>query len=117
MTKSTNRCLRVYLLIVALSCCGHAQRSQNANYDESKVGTYTLPDPLVFNDGKPVRNAKDWQKRRREILELFATEVYGKSPKPPGNIRYKIVDLEKNALSGKALRKQVTIYFSSKDDG
>jgi len=117
MTKSTNRCLRVYLLIVALSCCSHAQRSQNANYDESKVGTYTLPDPLIFNDGKPVRNASDWQKRRRELLELFASNVYGHSPKPPRDIRYNVFDLDKNALNGKAVRKQITIPFSPKDDG
>src|SRR5215469_4222689 len=117
MTKSTNRCLRVYLLIVALSCCSHAQRSQNANYDESRVGTYTLPDPLVLNDGKPVRNASDWQKRRHELLELFATNVYGHSPKPQQSNRYKVFDLDKNALSGKAVRKQITIYFSPKDDG
>ena len=30
------------------------------NYDEAKVGTYTLPDPLKLNDGKAVRNAKTW---------------------------------------------------------
>lgn len=114
MTKST---YRILLLIVALSCCVHAQRSQNANYDETKVGTYTLPDPLVFNDGKPVRTASDWQKRRRELLELFATNVYGHSPQPLNDIRYKVFDFDKNALNGKAVREQITIYFSPKDDG
>ena len=48
------------------------------NYDESKVGTYTLVDPLVLNDGKPVRDAKTWfAKRRPEIVEMFETK------KPP----------------------------------
>ena len=103
------------VLMASALCC--AQRSQSANYDESKVGAYTLPDPLMFNDGKPVRTARDWQKRRRELLEMFATNVYGHSPKPPGNIRYKVFDLDKNALGGKTIRKQITIYFSSKDDG
>jgi len=28
------------------------------NYDEAKVGTYTLPDPLKLNNGKSVRDAK-----------------------------------------------------------
>ena len=35
------------------------------NYDESKVGTYTLHDPLTLNDGKPVRDAKTWYSKRR----------------------------------------------------
>ena len=42
---------------------GKAAQSPPANYDESKVGSYTLPDPLVFNDGKPVRTAGDWRPR------------------------------------------------------
>jgi len=104
-------------MIALVSVAALSQRTQSANYDESKVGTYTLPDPLVFTDGKPVRNAQDWQKRRREILELFAASVYGHSPKPARSIRYKVFDIDKNALNGKALRKQVTIYFSPKDDG
>ena len=39
------------------------------NYDEAKVGTYTLPDPLVLANGKPVKDAKTWnEKRRPEIV-------------------------------------------------
>jgi hypothetical protein len=84
----------------------------SANYDESKAGTFTLPDPLVFNDGKPVTTAREWRKRRRaEILELLETNVYSRSPKPPEHIHYKVFDTDKEALGGKAIRKQVTIYF------
>ncbi len=51
------------------------------NYDESKVGTYTLPDPLVLAGGEPVRDAKTWsQKRRPEIIRLFEENQYGRSP-------------------------------------
>jgi hypothetical protein len=99
--------------------CGmaHAQ-SPPANYDESKVGGYTLPDPLVFNDGKPVRTAKEWTTRRRaEILELFASNVYGHSPQPPADLNYEIFDANDHALAGKAVRKQITVYFSQKKDG
>ena len=52
-----------------------------SNYDESKVGTYTLPDPLVLASGRPVRDARTWVDRRRpEILELYKTHVYGRVP-------------------------------------
>ena len=87
------------------------------NYDESRVGSYTLPDPLIFNDGTPVRSAQDWTNRRRaEILELFAANVYGHGPASPASLRYKAIDLDRHALGGKAIRKQVTIWFSSGED-
>ena len=37
-----------------------------ANTDESKATQYTtIPDPLVLNDGKPVKTAKEWWDKRR----------------------------------------------------
>jgi hypothetical protein len=91
-----------------------SQRARNPNYDESKAGNFTLPDPLVFSDGKPVKTAREWRERRRaEILQLLETNVYGRSPKPPKHIRFKVFDVDKEALGGKAIRKQVTIYIST----
>ena len=53
-----------------------------SNYDEDKVGSYTLPDPLVLQNGKTVRDAKTWtSKRRPEVLKLYETEIYGRVPK------------------------------------
>src|SRR5580693_8484728 len=54
------------------------------NYDEARVGTYTLPDPLVLANGKPVKDAKTWnEKRRPEIVRLFEDNQYGRSPERP----------------------------------
>ncbi|MDQ3010157.1 MAG: hypothetical protein M3X11_05585, partial [Acidobacteriota bacterium] len=55
------------------------------NYDEAKVGTYTLPDPLVMAGGHRVSNARDWAKRRQEILRLFEINEYGRTPKSAKN--------------------------------
>ena len=91
---------------------GSMGQMPSANYDESKAGTFILPDPLVFDDGKPVKTAREWKKRRRaEILQLLETNVYGRSPKPPKHIRFKVFDIDKGALDGKAIRQQVTVYF------
>ncbi len=88
------------------------------NYDETKVPPYTLPDPLIVRDGRKVTDSQVWcQKRRPEILDMFRTFMSGKSPDRPGNMTFKTFDLDKNALGGKAIRKQVTIYFTGKDDG
>src|SRR5687768_12420039 len=46
---------------------GNPNAPNAANKDESKASPYTsLPDPLVFKNGKKVRTAKDWEKRRTE---------------------------------------------------
>ena len=44
-----------------------------ANYDEARGNPYPdLPDALVLDNGKPVRNAKQWWSRRRpQIVEHF----------------------------------------------
>lgn len=51
-----------------------------SNYDEAKVKPYTLPDPLVFADGTPVRTARDWPRRRAEIIGMYESEIYGRIP-------------------------------------
>ena len=83
------------------------------NYDEAKVGEYTLIDPLVLNNGKRVTNAKTWwTKRRPEIEEIFETEQYGRDPGRPAEESFDVTDKGTPALNGKAIRKQVTISFS-----
>lgn len=83
------------------------------NYDEAKVGAYTLPDPLVLANGKPVRDAKTWyNKRRPEIVRLFEDNQYGRGPGRPKGMRFDVFDKGTPALDGKAIRRQVTVYFS-----
>ena len=82
------------------------------NYDESKVGTYTLPDPLRLNDGKLVTSAKTWwTERRPQIVKLFETQQYGIAPGRPKEESFKLEE-KGTAFNGKAIRKQVTISLS-----
>lgn len=88
------------------------------NYDEAKVGTYTLPDPLVMANGKAVRDAKTWtEKRRPEIVRLFEENEYGRSPGRPAGMSFDVFDRGTPAFDGKAIRRQVTIYFSADRNG
>jgi hypothetical protein len=89
-----------------------------ANYDEAKVPNYTLPNPLVLASGQPVRDVASWTDRRRpEILQLFQTNVYGRSPERPKELAFELSSIDEKALGGKAVRKQVTIYFFGKKNG
>jgi hypothetical protein len=105
----------------ALLCVAMAAQAQNhpgANFDEGKVPSYTLPDPLVLAGGQPVRDAKTWTSRRRpEILELYRSEMFGRSASSSRKLNYEVTSEDRQALGGKAVRKQITIYFSDKSDG
>ncbi|HZS09805.1 MAG TPA: acetylxylan esterase [Blastocatellia bacterium] len=107
----------------ALSACVAQGQTQNAprtevagipvNYDESRVGSYTLPDALVFADGKPVRDAQTWfRKRRPEIVRLFEQNQFGRSPGRPAGMSFDVFDRGTPALGGQAIRRQVTVWFS-----
>jgi hypothetical protein len=86
------------------------------NYDEAKVGAYTLPDALRLNNGKQVRNAKTWYaKRRPEIEQIFLTQQYGRDPGRPADEKFEVTDKGTPALNGKAIREQITIRFSEDD--
>ena len=89
-----------------------------ANYDETKVPAYTLPDPLVCTDGKAVTNARAWrEKRRPELIRLFEEQVYGRAPGRPRALRFETLSVTTNAFGGLATRKEVAIWFTGKTDG
>src|SRR5678816_1831938 len=78
------------------------------NYQEEKVGEYTLPDLLVSADGTRIETAKAWTtKRRPELAKLVEEIQFGKMPPRPPTLRFDVVDKGTPAFNGKALRKQV----------
>jgi hypothetical protein len=77
-------------------------------YDETQVPAYTLPDPLVMQDGTRITDADSWRsKRRPEILGLFQAHVYGRTPAAAPKITFEVTSLDAKALGGKATRKEV----------
>src|SRR5580765_4827508 len=90
----------------------------HVNYDEDKVGAYTLPDPLKLANGKPVKDAKTWTTQRRpELIKLFEQNQYGRAPDRPAKMHFEVTEKAASALDGKATRRQVTVYFGAGNDG
>jgi hypothetical protein len=108
--------LQIFVLLVPSAIAQSVPNVQNV--DESKVGKYTLPDPLIAANGTRIKNAKQWNRLRRpELIELFETNMFGKSPGRPLNMKIDAPVIDRKALNGKAVRKQVTIYFSGDKNG
>ena len=86
----------------------------DVNFDEKEVPEYKLPDPLVCLDGTRVSNKTLWfEKRQPEILDLFEHHIYGKMPGKPEKMSFEITSIDKNALKGKATRKEVSVIMEN----
>lgn len=87
-------------------------RAREINRDESKVPSYTLPDPLITLSGIKIENETQWEQLRRpELLSLFETEMFGKMPGKPSDLHFKVLTSDSTALGGLATKKEIVAYF------
>ncbi len=98
-------------LIVALTLFYSSSFSQ-ANYDESKVPDYTLPDLLTSTAGQKITSAQQWQSvRRPEVLKLMEEYVYGSVPELDYKVKFSTKNLKLKTLPETIEAKEVTIQF------
>ena len=80
---------------------GNPKAPNAANVDESKATPYTsLPDPLVMNNGTKVTSARQWPKRRAEIVEHFDREIYGRTPARTPRVRWEVTGTAEEVVGG-----------------
>jgi len=116
--------MKFALSLVASVLAAHASlgeaKPSAVNYDESKAGVlgkdYTIPDPLVFADGRKVENAEDWAEWRREMLEIFEREVYGRMPPRPESMPFELV-AEKTTEDRFAVERRYRQWFRADKAG
>ncbi|MDD4870747.1 MAG: acetylxylan esterase [Kiritimatiellae bacterium] len=81
--------------------------------DAPDAPAYTLPDPLITNDGRKIATSGDWKKvRRPEVLELFRKHVYGRVPATQYQKTFKVVNEDPKAMDGVATLRQVDITIT-----
>lgn len=101
--------MKRHILLIMLLSLTTALFAQNT--DESKVGTYVLPELLKAQNGEDINSVEKWNAiRRPEILLLFEDNIYGRVPKDFDKIEFKVLAQDRNALNGKATYKKVAIY-------
>ncbi len=106
-----------FLFLGVMPPLSEAQNKFVANYDEEKIPDYELPDPLVTESGQPVADAESWEKvRRPELMQQFQEQVYGRAPEPC-EISSKLISAKEDALGGKAVRREVDVFFSPDQSG
>lgn len=84
------------------------EKQPGFNYDEGRVPPYTLPE-LLGAGGSKVQTPEEWGRRRAEILELFRSHVYGRSPGRPERVGFEVLEEHSRAMDGAATLKRVSI--------
>jgi hypothetical protein len=107
--------MRMLMFFSAVAVISSLQ-AQEANYDESRVPEYVLPDLLVTEAGTAVKTAGDWEKiRRPEVLGLFEQYVYGKAPDRGYRQSHEVLIHQQKALDGLADRYEIKISVEKND--
>ena len=57
--------IRIIMIVAVLWAVGLSAQPKNFNYDETTIAPYTLPDLLLMQNGKRVRNVKQWERSAR----------------------------------------------------
>jgi len=97
----------------ALTLLGAVLRAQQdqANYDETKVPAYTLPDVLANSAGAKIRTAGQWRERRADLLTLFSRYMYGRTPGGLPECRVRTVGDPVAVLDGRGWRQLLRLEW------
>lgn len=85
----------------------------DANDDEAAVRPYTLPDPLIADEGRVIDSPTAWRERRREILRQFEACMFGRAPAAPPNVEIAAGPFDEPTLGALAVRRQLTLAFGA----
>jgi len=85
-----------------------ATQQPGFNYDESRVGSYTLPE-LLRAGTSTVSTPEAWRARRAALLDLFREHVYGRTPVALDSSRFDVVEKDAQAIGGSATLERIGI--------
>lgn len=76
--------------------------NNQATFDEATANPYkdSMPDVLKMADGTKVTSAAQWAARRRELVELFEREVYGRIPKNAPKVNWEVTGTTPGMTAG-----------------
>src|SRR4051812_6375887 len=97
---------------------GNESAPNHANYDSSLANPFTsLPDVLRMKDGRRVTSARMWQQRRREIIDAFEREVYGRVPARVPKVTWTVTSTDTGRIGGRrVVAKQLVGHADNSAD-
>ena len=105
----------IFFIFFSLNC--YSQQINALVAQNDSLFPKNIPALLLSSNGTVIKTKKEWEKiRRPELEQLLENEIYGFVPVGDVKISSKLVEQDDNALGGKAIRKQVKITFTNKEN-
>src|SRR5439155_6148106 len=83
---------------------GNESAPNHANYDEATANPFPdLPDVLTLKNGRKVTSADAWVERRKEIVDDFEREVFGRIPSNVPQVTWTVAETANGALAGRSV--------------
>jgi len=103
--------MRYYVLFACVFLFLRTMNAQFvANYDESRVPEFDLPDPLTTFSNNQILTSATWNEiRRPELITFFESQVFGKVPGTLDAIAFEVVEESNSALGELAKRRQIKV--------
>lgn len=89
--------------------CGSSASTDAAGAAAEPADDLHLPDALTRKDGRRVTSQDEWPERRAEIVDMFASQIYGRAPGRPEQLDFHVVEDDPAALGGAATLRRVAI--------
>ena len=107
--KNLTIAVSLFVQLIVMTSFSEAQPA-GFNYDEAKVPSFELPDPLLI-DSQPIESKQQWlELGRPHLLELFTSHVYGQHGLGEVDCEFQL--LEEGSREG-CRRKQVEMKFTA----
>ncbi len=111
----SRRLARAGLLAVSVMAFSSNTTGQEIviNYDEDKILPYTLPVLLETAECRKIDSTAGWEKRRKELLALFADQMYGRTPSEKLKPEIRVLKEVDGILDGLGSMKEVRLSFEN----
>ena len=103
----------IYLAAALISLQTMAQKPFVANYDESKISPYTLPEVLKTPNGQIVKDKNGWAKQKQYWLDQYSNVMFGKMPKKKISQSFQLIS-KKEIMDGKAVQYNWKVTLAGK---
>lgn len=86
---------------------GNPSAPNAANSDENKVRNYKLPELMQMKNGVSVNDERMWwQQRRKEIIEDFESEMYGRLPESIPQVFWEVISVKDTTIGNFPAREK-----------